>query len=51
MASNISLMITFTERACTRTVDHSYEGWARLWHFDQHAILLYDATRDDGEEL
>src|SRR5699024_3625261 len=30
---------------------HSYEGWARLWHFDQHAILLYDATRDDGEEL
>src|SRR5699024_10627584 len=38
-------------RVRVQTSEHSYEGWTRLWHFDQHAILLYDATRDDGEEL
>lgn len=38
-------------RVRVHTSEHSYEGWTRMWHFDQHAVLLYDATRDDGEEL
>ena len=29
----------------------SYEGWARLWHYNQPAIVIYDALRDDGEQL
>jgi hypothetical protein len=33
------------------TSAHTYERWAREWHYDQHAILLYDAVRDDGEEV
>ena len=33
------------------TSAYTYEGWAREWHYDQHAILLYDAVRDDGEEV
>ena len=29
----------------------SYEGWARLWHYNQPAIVIYDALRGDGEQL
>ena len=38
-------------RVRVHTSSYSYEGWAREWHYDQHAILLYDAVRDDGEQL
>jgi hypothetical protein len=30
---------------------HVYEGWARLWHYNQPAIVLYDAVREDGQAL
>ena len=38
-------------RVRVHTSTHTYEGWARMWHYDQHAILLYDAVRDDGEQI
>jgi hypothetical protein len=31
--------------------EHTYEGWARLWHYTQPAIVFYSAVRDDGEHL
>jgi hypothetical protein len=30
---------------------HTYEGWARVWEFSDQSIILYDAVRDDGEQL
>jgi len=38
-------------RVRAHTTEHTYEGWARLWHYNQPAIVLYDATRNDGEQL
>ena len=38
-------------RVRAHTAEHTYEGWARLWHHNQPAIVLYDATRNDGERL
>jgi len=38
-------------RVRAHTAEHTYEGWARLWHYNQPAIVLYDATRNDGEQL
>jgi hypothetical protein len=38
-------------RVRVQTSGHTYEGWVRMWHYSQHAILLYDVTRDDGEQL
>ena len=41
---------TFREtRVRAHTAEHTYEGWARLWHYNQPAVVLYDAVRDDGE--
>ena len=31
--------------------EHVYEGWARLWHYNQPAIVIYDATRKDSEQV
>lgn len=31
------------------TERHSYAGWIRTWEFEGSGVLLYDATRDDGE--
>ena len=25
-------------RVRVHTAQHSYEGWARMWHYSQHAI-------------
>jgi hypothetical protein len=33
------------------TDNFTYEGWCRMFHYDQHAVLLYDVERDDGEEV
>lgn len=38
-------------RVRVQTSGHTYEGWVRMWHYNQHAVLLYDVTRDDGEHL
>lgn len=38
-------------RVRVHTSEFTYDGWVRMWHYNQHAILLYDVTRDDGEEL
>ena len=38
-------------RVRAHTTEHTYEGWARLWHYNQPAIVLYDATRNDGEQV
>lgn len=38
-------------RVRVHTSEFAYEGWARMWHYDQHAILLHDVTRDDGEQF
>ena len=33
------------------TADSTYTEWCRMFHYSQHAVLLYDVTRDDGEEV
>ena len=33
------------------TDEYTYEGWCRMFHYNQHAILLYDVKRNDGEEV
>jgi hypothetical protein len=38
-------------RVRVHAAGHTYEGWARLWHYNQPAIVLYDATRDDGDQV
>jgi hypothetical protein len=31
--------------------DHTYEGWLRMWHYNQPALILADAIRDGDDEL
>ncbi|WP_273836944.1 ParB/RepB/Spo0J family partition protein [Halococcus sp. PRR34] len=38
-------------RVRVHTADFTYEGWCRMFHYDQHAVLLYDVERVDGEEV
>ena len=38
-------------RVRVHTSKHVYEGWVRLWHYNQPAIVIYDATRNDGEQI
>jgi hypothetical protein len=38
-------------RVRVHTDDYTYEGWCRMFHYDQHAVLLYDVERDDGEAV
>ena len=38
-------------RIRVHTADYTYEGWCRMFHYDQHAVLLFDAERDDGETV
>ena len=38
-------------RVRAHAAEHTYEGWARLWHYNQPAIVLYDAVRDNNEQL
>lgn len=33
------------------TDGHTYEGWARIWEYSEQSLVLYDAVRDDGEQL
>jgi hypothetical protein len=38
-------------RVRTHTDEHTYEGWCGRWHYNEHAAIIYDAERDDGEEV
>ena len=38
-------------RIRVHTADYTYEGWCRMFHYDQHAVLLFDTERDDGEAV
>ena len=33
------------------TDEFEYEGWCRMWHYDQHAILLFDTVRNGSEDV
>ena len=38
-------------RVRVHTSEHSYEGWCGRWHYNEHGVIVYDAERDDGEEV
>jgi hypothetical protein len=38
-------------KVCVHASIHTYEGWARLWHYNQSAIVIYDAVYDDSDQL
>lgn len=38
-------------RVRVHTDDHTYEGWCGRWHYNEHAVIIHDAERDDGEEV
>ena len=31
--------------------EHTYEGWCGRWHYNEHAVIIYDAERGDGEQV
>jgi hypothetical protein len=33
------------------TANHTYEGYGGRWDYDDHAFLIHDAERDDGEHV
>jgi hypothetical protein len=39
------------EKVRVHAAGHTYEGWARIWHYEDQSLLVLDAVRDDGEEL
>jgi hypothetical protein len=38
-------------RVRVHTSAHTYEGWCGRWHYNEHGVIVYDAERDDGEEV
>lgn len=38
-------------RVRVHTDEHIYEGWCGRWHYNEHGVLVYDAERDDGEQV
>jgi hypothetical protein len=38
-------------RVRAHTDDHFYEGWCGRWHYNEHGVIIYDAERDDGEQV
>lgn len=38
-------------RVRVHTDDHTYEGWCGRWHYNEHAVIIHDAERDDGEQV
>jgi hypothetical protein len=38
-------------RVRVHTASHTYEGWGGRWHYNDHAFVIYDAERDDGEQV
>ena len=38
-------------RVRVHTNDHTYEGWCGRWHYNEHAVIIHDAERDDGEQV
>jgi hypothetical protein len=38
-------------RVRAHTDDHTYEGWCGRWHYNEHGVIIYDAERDDGEQV
>jgi hypothetical protein len=39
------------EHVRVHAAGHTYEGWARIWEYSEQRLVLYDAVRDDGEQL
>jgi hypothetical protein len=38
-------------RVRVHTDERSYEGWCGRWYYNEHAVIVYDAERDDGEQV
>ena len=38
-------------RVRVHTDGYIYEGWCGRWHYNEHGVIIYDAERDDGEEI
>jgi hypothetical protein len=38
-------------RVRVHTDEHTYEGWCGRWHYNEHGMIVYDAERDDGEQM
>jgi hypothetical protein len=38
-------------RVRVHTDEHSYEGWCGRWYYNEHGVIVYDAERDDGEQV
>jgi hypothetical protein len=38
-------------RVRVHTDEHTYEGWCGRWHYNEHAVIIHDAERDDGEQV
>ena len=38
-------------RVRVHTDEHTYEGWCGRWHYNEHGVIVYDAERDDGEQM
>jgi hypothetical protein len=38
-------------RVRAHTDSHTYEGWCGRWHYNEHGVIIYDAERDDGEQV
>jgi hypothetical protein len=38
-------------RVRVHTDGHTYEGWCGRWHYNEHAVIIHDAERDDGEQV
>lgn len=39
------------EKVRVHAAGHTYDGWARIWHYQDQSLLVLDAVRDDGEEV
>ena len=38
-------------RVRAHTDEHTYEGWCGRWYYNEHAVVIYNAERDDGEQV